>query len=224
MKNKKWVVLMIVGMLAIILAACGGENPETASKSASDVSTSEDGDPSTEGAESERPALMQAAQIPIGTLLLEGTEFAVEPDQAAELLPLWKAYRSLVESNTASSLEIDAVLGQIENTMTADQLQTITEMDLAPENMRDMMEELGLAPEEARTGNGATEGFSRPGGGIGGGPGAGGPGGGQGGDFGADLSQEQIATLQADREKIGAGQNQFAIVFVEALVEFLEAK
>ncbi|MFA9403805.1 MAG: hypothetical protein ACERKX_06070 [Anaerolineales bacterium] len=231
MKNKYWLSLLILGTLVVSLAACSSENPEGASESASDVSaseeivdTSKDVGASAEGTGGERPPLPQVALIPIGTMMLEDTEFAVSADQAAELLPLWKMYRSLVESDTAASLEIDAVLGQIENAMTVDQLQAISEMELTPENMQDMMEELGLAPEGTRNDDGITEGFTRPGGGIGGGPGGGGPGGGSGGNFGGDLTQEQIATLQAQREEFGGGQNRFSVAFVEALIELLETK
>ena len=226
MKIKYWVSLLILGTLVVSLAACSSENPEGASEPASDTSASEeivdpskDDGASAEAAGGERPPLPQVALIPIGTLILEDTEFAASADQAAELLPLWKAYRSLVESDTAASLEIDAVLGQIENAMTVDQLQAISEMELTPENMQDMMEELGLTPEGTRNDDGATEGFARPGGGIGGGPG-----GGPGGNFGGDLTQEQIATLQAQREELGDGRNRFSVVFVEALIELLKTK
>ena len=231
MKKKNWIILLIVGTLSVSLAACSGGNSEAARKSESDVSaseeivdTSKDVGASAEGTGGERPPLPQVALIPIGTMMLEDTEFAVSADQAAELLPLWKMYRSLVESDTAASLEIDAVLGQIENAMTVDQLQAISEMELTPEIMQDMMEELGLAPEGTRNDDGATGGFARPGGGIGGGPGGGAPGGRPGGNFGGDLTQEQIATLQAQREELGGGRNRFSVVFVEALIELLETK
>jgi hypothetical protein len=47
----------------------------------------------------------------MGTLQLEGTEFAVTVQQSSELLILWKAYRSLIESDTAAQEELQALLG-----------------------------------------------------------------------------------------------------------------
>lgn len=225
MKNKKWVVLLIVGVFAVSLAACAGGNPDGDTKAASDPGASGDVDDklkdvgsSADEFEGKRPPLPQEALIPVGTLMLEDTEFAVDTDQAAALLTLWKAYRSLIQSDTASSLEVDAILGQIEDAMTVDQLRAISEMDLATENLRDIKQVLEFASEGVRAGDGTRKDFTP---GVGTGEGLGG---GKNRGFEGDLTQEQIAKLQAQKEQLGGGQNQITIVFVEALIELLEAK
>ncbi|UCD99072.1 MAG: hypothetical protein JSV42_19400 [Chloroflexota bacterium] len=61
-----------------------------------------------------------------------------------QLLPLWKAARSLSESDTVAEVELEALFNQIEDTMTADQILTIQEMQLSGEEIAQRMEELGI--------------------------------------------------------------------------------
>ena len=51
-------------------------------------------------------------QLLVGTFRLEDSSLAVDAAQAAELLPLWKAYRSLSASDSSSSLELEAWLSR----------------------------------------------------------------------------------------------------------------
>jgi hypothetical protein len=144
---------------------------------------------------------------------------------------------SLSSSDTAAPEELTAITEQIQETMTAEQLQAIEEMAITSEDMFATMQELGLvnAPQvnasgtpQPGSGFGGGQGQG-PGGGFvpggappGGGPPDGGPGGGGGGQ---GLTQEQIATAQARRAEGGGGfGNRMLTPLVEAVIELLESK
>jgi hypothetical protein len=91
-------------------------------------------------------------QLILGTLKLDGTDLEVSADQASELLTLWKAYKSLSTSDTTAQEELDAVISQIQDTMTTEQLDAIQAMDLQQGDMASIMEELGIIPEGASIG------------------------------------------------------------------------
>ena len=182
------------------------------------------------------------AQLLLGTFKLEGTDLAVDADTASQLLPLWKLLRNLSEEQTAATGEIDALIEQIQETLSEEQRAAIEEMALTRQDMRPMMEELGI--EFAGRGQGGEgggrgqggEGGGRGQGGQGGGRGQGGPpppgggfGGGQGGRGGgfggADLSNDEIATRIAQRRANGGGgRGGVNPALYEALVELLEER
>ena len=89
----------------------------------------------------------------VGTLKLEDTDQAVSAEQAATLLPLWQAYRSLSTSQTAAEAEVDALLNQIQSTMTSDQVDAINAMNLTITDMMDLMQSMGvgMGPREHQT-------------------------------------------------------------------------
>jgi hypothetical protein len=156
-------------------------------------------------------------KLPVGTLLLEETDYAVTPAQAQELLPLWQMLSALQESGTASELEVQAVLNQIQGAMTAEQLATIEGM--SPEDIQALMQDLGRRVQgDSDSGEGG--GFRPPEGMI---P----PGGGEGrqgmgpGGF-ADLSPEERATMMAGRGGMGMGFGGTA--FTEQVIELLESR
>jgi hypothetical protein len=89
-------------------------------------------------------ALPASNQLALGTLQLEETENAVTPEQAKTLLPLWQAIQGgALQSNT----EINAVLKQIEDQMTPEQLAAIAAMQLTAEDMGAWTQERGGGPE-----------------------------------------------------------------------------
>lgn len=223
--------LVILGLLMIfVLVACGSET-------AQDDITQGVESPGVDAAISETPspergtqALQDNVKLMVGTFLLEDTEQAVTSEQAAELMILWKAFRSLSTSDNVAAEEMTALLNQIRNSMTVDQLNTIVGMELSLEDMFSMAEELGIVPEDfAGFGRGEGDGEGFPEGGPGGFPGGGIPGeegrGGQGpGGFGGDLDPEVIATLRAERggaQGIGSRFNSFLL---DPLIELLESK
>jgi hypothetical protein len=159
---------------------------------------------------------------------LEGTEVAIDAEQATAFLPLWKAYRSLSTSDTAAAVEIEAVFNQIQGEMTPEQLEYIATFEFSQENMFVLMEELGLSPRGPGEGDEFPEGFT-PGEGFRGGgfPEGGIPGGGPGGEggpggFGGQLDPEQQATMEALRESRGGANNRFASFLIDPLIEYLE--
>ena len=204
--------------LLLVLAACGSQSETQAAEQTNRLAEDEEG-----GA----PIQMR---LILGTFLLEETDLAVSEAQAAELLPLWKAVRSLSASDTAAQAELDAVINQIQSAMTADQIQAIADTESAPDDMRALFQELGIE-------FGPPEGFEggdfqfQPGGNFvpgqggqfGGQGGPGGPGGGgfQGGQ--GNLDPDQIATLQAERGGQGFGFRAGRFL-LDPLIDLLEGR
>jgi hypothetical protein len=160
-------------------------------------------------------------QLSVGTFVLEDTELAVTTEQAAELLPLWKAVRSLTESDTTARVEIDAVILQIEEAMTNEQLALIAETELSMEEMSALMEKYGVVPQGVQTGSMPGAPGSMPGGGPGMGMGMGmGPGG--GGMLSGDISPEMQATMDARQAEMGESFGvRMGSLWIEPLIELL---
>jgi hypothetical protein len=187
-----WHVGLAVAVVAVVLAGCGAEEatPAAADEDTAAAYTSVALDTSYDG------ALDVRSQLMLGTIQLEETEDAVTPGQAAALLPLWQA----LQGGVTTQAEVEAVLKQIEGTMTSEQLEAIAAMQLTQEDLRAWMQEQGL---------GMGGGFPRAGGDMseeeqealratveagGGMPG--------GGAFG-DLSEEERANIRATMEAGG---------------------
>jgi hypothetical protein len=165
------VSVLVLALPVALLAACActESTQTTANETGSDAYVSEVLNTSYEG------ALSAANQLMLGTLLLEDTEYAVTPEQASDLLPLWQALQG---GGVTIQTEINAVLKQIEGKMTQEQLQAIAAMQLTQDDLRAWMEEQGMS-------GGAP------------GPGEGGPGG------GGDMSDEERQALRATMEAGG---------------------
>lgn len=187
-------VVLSLGLAACSSAAATGATTETGT----DTQTAPDG------------ALSSEMQLAVGTLLLDEDGHPVSAETAAELLPLWKAVRSLGSSETITSQEYQGLFKQIQEAMPAEQMDAITAMQLTREDMMALTEKLGItlmgggggrgtpSPEMLETLQAAREsgdlpqfqggeGGPMPGGGIPGGGGSGGGfpggGGGSGGGF-----------------------------------------
>jgi hypothetical protein len=93
-------------------------------------------------------------QLLIGTFRLRETELRVTPEQAAKLLPLWQMLKALTSSGAASQAEIDSVLAQIQQGMTAEQVQAIRDMRLVASDMATLMQSLGISPPNGMIGQG----------------------------------------------------------------------
>ena len=168
-------------------------------------------------------ALSIAQQLSLGSLLLEDTDLAVDPEQALDLVPYWKLYRSLLGSDTTAPEELDSLLKEIQEIMTAEQVNYIANLQLNQETMMTLVNEMGIIDlRQDGTGEGGIgfvppEGLPdgvRPGGG-----------GGQGGGDGS-MDPELMATKQAERAAAGGGKqsNRLTIPLVEALISLLEGK
>lgn len=217
----KKTALIILTILILTLTACGGASntPQVDPNQLSDTSEN---------------ALPLPTQLLIGTFRLEGTDLAITPKQAGELIPLWQVYQELSTSDTAAQAEIDALIEQVQETLTSDQMNAIKAMNLTQQDIFTLMQEQGVAGQGGRTftqggsGTGGGEAFPVPPSGEGGqtfiSPG-GGPGG-FGGGQGQSLSPEQIATAQARRSE-GGGDSRLVgtpAPLIEALIQFLQKK
>lgn len=222
MKKLTYAVILI---LALTVTACGSRPSSNSSNFAS----------ATQNGTSTR-TLPIATQLAIGTLKLDKTANDVTAVQAAKLLPLWETMQLLETSDTAAKQEVDALSSQIQETMTEQQVQAITAMNLTRQDMFAILQTQGGGTGTNRQFGNATQSGNSSGngtnrnrnfGGSGFVPGAGGPpdgggfGGGQG--FGGqDRSASQIATAQAARQANGG--NRTPAPLINALIEFLKKK
>jgi hypothetical protein len=83
-------------------------------------------------------------RLALGTFFLENTALAVQAEQADQLLPLWQVYQTLVNSDTASQVEISALENQIQETMLAEQMEAIEAMQFDNEDLGELFQTLGL--------------------------------------------------------------------------------
>jgi hypothetical protein len=218
--------IIVVGLLVltVVLAACGGgEADTTTTVDETGQIVRANGTPFAGWPDDfEMPLSMK---LSMGTLMLEETAYAVTPEQAEELLPLWQMLRALQESGTSSQVEVEAVYEQIQQAMTSDQLAAIEEM--SPEDMQALMQELRPGRQgDLESDEGETRGFGPPEGGMMVMPGP--EGGGEGmmmgpGGPGAigDASAEERATVMAGRGGMGLA---FGGAFTEQVIEFLEER
>jgi hypothetical protein len=220
---KKWMILPLAIIALLVLSACNsaaepGAGAETTGETAREPQTAEESGNIRLVAASADDLSVQG-QLALGTLQLEDTDLAVDEALAGDLLPLWQALQSLGNSDVTAEAELAAVVNQIQDTMDPAQIQAIAAMELTEERLNTMLEEGELAFGGNFRGAGAPgDRGDGPGGGGGGnfnfgGPPGGGPGGGgffrggPGGGFG-NLSEDDIATRQAQFE-----EGDFAAVF-----------
>lgn len=113
----KRIALTLLMVFAIALTACGASstNTPTSTNSGSGLST--------------------ITELAVGTLKLAGTTQEVTADQAKELLILWKVYQEVSQSNTSAQEEVDALVEQIQESMTIEQMQAITDMNLTQQDV-----------------------------------------------------------------------------------------
>ena len=228
---KKLMILLMTVVALLALSACGGGDEQSAANlgaapvaavgetvveagTIAEVEAAEEGQAVGAAAAAEKirlpddysDALSVESQLAVGTLQLEETDLAVDESLAANLLPLWQALQSLSNSETAAQVEINAVINQIQDTMTAEQITAIADMRLTAESLTALQESgeltLGRGFGGARDGGNTGGGFAGggiPGGGLpGAGRGEGGfPGGIPGGGGSGNLSEDDIATRQA---------------------------
>jgi len=175
---KKHLITTLI-LFTLILTACGASSAQAANPTRNTNGNN--------GSSGNTTPLPLAMEMLVGTFKLEGTANAVTADEAAKLLPLWQVYKDLSSSSSAAQQEIDGLAGQIQSTMTPEQVQAITDMKLTRRDIFQTMQTLGIAS----TGGPTASGTPRPGGGGGGfggggggfGGGGGGGGGGAGGGF-----------------------------------------
>jgi hypothetical protein len=219
---KKLGVLIIV---VLLLSACGSKTTEV------DGEDNIEGQAGNTDADRERlsmdfadDALSPALQLVVGTLILEEKDLAVDAELAETLLPYWKLYVSLLDSDSTAPEELTGLINEIEGLMTAEQINYIAGLELTQESMGTLIDDLGILANLRQEGSGEDDGTrpdrpegmpegTRPGGGQGGGPG------------GADgIDPELMATMQARRAEEGGslGANRMIRPLIDALIGMLE--
>jgi hypothetical protein len=224
----KKLILFFSLMVLLFLVACrGGGN---ATEAGATEGQTEAGGLTTDY----RDALSVQGQLALGTVQLEETDLAVTEAQAAELLPLWQALQSLINSDTTAPMELEAVVKQISNAMTGEQIAAIAALELTTDSLTELQESGALAfGGRNASQDGSDEEFAFPGGGFAGGPPGGGGGfaGGPpvgGGDFAGgapgaaagitgEVDEDAMATRQAEFES-GDFQERMLLNFVIRLL------
>ena len=213
----KKLLLATLTTLTLILTACGSAQTPQA------------------GPANQDRTLPPVTQLIIGTFKLEGTAQAVTTEQAKELIPMWQVYKGLLASDTAAQEEKDGLVEQIQETMTKEQTQAITAMNLTQRDVFTLMEEkgLGFAGGQRNNSSGGNStsnrnnsgggGFAPPEGGF---PGGGFPGGGPDGGFSNrnqsrnnNSNQNGSSTTTTARPQLNTGT-----VLLEPLIELLKQK
>jgi hypothetical protein len=186
MRRNNGIMIGIAVALAVVIAGCSGAAAPAASTGSTPAAASGGSSASATAAADYTSAALPAAyenalpagtQLALGILRLEETPQAVTPAQAKALLPLWQAFQGGALQNQT---EQNAVLKQIEGSLTADQTKAIAAMQLTNDDLRKWMEEHGQ-----QFGPGGAAGTPGPGGGP------------------PDMTDEQRAAFQATRQAGG---------------------
>ena len=204
---KKWMFVLIIVNLVLACTACGSAQTTTVPAAASNT-------------------LSLEGQLLVGTFKLENTALAVTSSQATTLLPLWETLASLASSNTAASQEVDAVVSQIESSMSTQLVSSITAMQLTQSDLAATAIDTGTTSTAANTAK--TGSSQQPAGGpSGGNPPSGLTGGGMpGGTDVQSISQAQTtgAVSQAAKTPSAAITSQVSAAMLKAVVELLQKK
>ena len=208
MKKLFFSIMMI---LAVALTACSSQSTGTPH-----VSTNSD--------------LPTEAQIAVGTLKLAGTDQDISVEQAEELVVYWQVYKELSQSQTAAQAEVDGLTAQIQETMTDDQMQAITDMNITQQDVLASMQGVTVASSSSsgsstiNVASGSASGGGMPAGGPPDGGGAP-PDGGIPADMGGAASTSGVSQSQGSQ----AGTSSTIITgvpsaLVEAVIQSLQQK
>lgn len=215
--NKPTIILLLI--LTLLLTACSG--------SASNA-TSPAGNAPGAGAAGQLSAPMQVA---LGTIKLEGTENAVTAEQARELLPLWETLQQLEGSDTAATQEKEALISQIQETITSEQTQAIKALNLSRQDMFSIMQSqvqtVGGAQKNGTSQSGSTStnrGNFGPGGGGFMGPPPDGGGGFAGGNPNAQGQRTQSGSTTSSNQPAAVDPNRIPTPLIQAVIEYLKSK
>ena len=203
---KKMIFLNVILAAALLLSACStgqGQAVTTATGS----STPGSGEQS-----------LGARQLAVGILSLEAAGYPLDTTQAAELLPLWKGVRYLINSDTDAAEEMTGVVKQIQDALSADQLQAIQTLD--PQTMAETTQKLGISMGGSARPAGDAETTTSS---AGGGPMAGGPpdgGGFPGGDMGGGPGMMGAQSSEA-QSSLESAMPELPAALLEAVIQFL---
>jgi hypothetical protein len=218
--NKASILPILI--LTLILTACNGNASNAGSPT---------GNAPGRGAASELSAPLQVA---LGTIKLDGTQNAVTAEQAKELLPLWETLQQLEGSDTAAAEEKNALISQIQETMTSEQTQAITALGLSRQDMfwimQSQVQTFGGTQNNGTSQNGSTStnrggGFGQGGGFMGPPPDGGGgfPGGNPNSQGQSQRTQSGDSTTTGNRPA-AIDPNRIPTPLIQAVIEYLKTK
>jgi hypothetical protein len=141
----RWFVLVL---LALALVACN--------KAAATPAANANAAPGGAGA-GPSGSLTGTNKLALGTLKLEGTDNAVTPAQAVQLLPLWQMLQG---GSLQSDQETEAVVKQIEGQITPAQATAIDAMALTWPDVQTWMQEQGIEMPTPAAGQGGPRNLS----------------------------------------------------------------
>ena len=198
---KKLIIATVVFSLILALTACG----------------------SNAGTSNSSTSLALEGQLLVGTFKLEDTNLAVTADQAAELLPLWEALQSLANSSIAANQEVEAVVAQIKSSMSPEQIDRITAMQLTQSDLAAAMAQVSETSSTSSSTSTTSSSSAQPQAGSGmAAPGDGDPPADMGAG-GAVVSADSSAT-QAVASQPAAASDQIPTALISSLVELLQKK
>jgi hypothetical protein len=137
MKRLTPIRILLLSLAMLTLAACSSLPGAVSSNPDAEAGGGQVSPPDF----SDQPIEMKLA---IGTLKLEGTGQAVTPEQAKTLLTLWKAVKTMSSDTNTSTEEMDALYAQIQESMTAEQVQAIQDLSMTMEDTQALMKQFGI--------------------------------------------------------------------------------
>jgi len=246
-------IITILTFFTLVISACGtAQNtsptqlPEATQVIATAVTTT-----NTTSSNAITPTASEEAsalQLAIGTLKLDDTSEAVTASQAAKLLPLWTTLKNLesqahphpqqqggvqtpvaLGNDTAAQQQIAAQVKLIEDAMTSKQMQAIANIQITNDNMKDILQGLGISMTQ-----GASPAGGMPGGNAGNGmgpsqgsapqgtpPTGGMPGGNAGNGMGPGQGPTTMGTPQTG---MGPGGGFIPTELIDAVIQYLTKK
>jgi hypothetical protein len=225
--NKASILLLMI--LTLVLTACSGNGSSATAPAGNAPGGGSAG------------ALSVPMQVALGTLKLDKTKDAVTAEQAKELLPMWETLQQLEGSDTAATQEKDALVSQIQETMTKEQMQAIAALGLTSQDMFSIMQSqvqtfTGTQNNGATQSSGSSNNNRRNFGGGGGGffvEGGGPPPDAGGGGFAGANVQGQGSRTQSNRStnstqnsnrQFTADPNRLPTPLIQAVIVYLKTK
>lgn len=169
-------------------------------------------------------------QLAVGTLKLAGTDQDITVDQAKELVVYWEVYKELSHNQTAAQAEIDGLVAQIQETMTADQISAISEMNITQQDVFASMQGISATSSNSSSStvnvpSGSSGGGSMPAGGPPDGGGAPLDGGGMSPDMGGAVPASSTGQTQSTKTNSSASVTaSVPSALVEAVIQSLQKK
>lgn len=234
-KKLFWNLSIFIFILAFASACSGSQSGLTSTQTGTALESALD--------TSYTDALSVPNQLALGILKLEETDYPIDAAEAENLVPLWKVLRTLSNSDSVATEEVNAAIHQIEATLTTEQVKAIAQMRLTAEDQTALFTERGAALSQT-AGNGeglnltaeqqatmqalrqSAEFSGGPGGGAGGPPGGGGgmggpPDGGMGGEMGGMQAQ---TTQSASTTNGATATNGLDLSLVNTVINYLSQK